>query len=548
MAKDKEEKADLSGVAKAKSEGAARRIKDRAGDIANTLEWLITAFALAFVFRAFVMEAFRIPTGSMADTLLGAHYRLRCTECGYKYCFGQTSFKPPAGQAQGRFARQEYSRCPNCGYFQAIPAGPGESASSGDRILVLKCIYQFVKPKQWDVLVFKNPLDPTENYIKRLVGRPGETVEIIDGDVYIDGLISRKPAKVQDELWMPVYDNDYQPARPEEPTFNGHAWQQPFNNAEGSNWLMDEENPTIFRLAEIPGRLHRLDYDTSLGNDFRTTYAYDDTSDYRFMPYCSDLMIRFWVSSGETNGLTGASLSKYGINYTGQVDFAGRMTISRVSDGNEQTLATKTIAPLTVDGAQRRPTLLRFANVDHQLVLEFGDELLIHDLGKGPQDAGARRIDSEPQVWILGEGNITLSHTAIFRDLYYTARSPNSNVMGRATEGNALALEKDQFFMLGDNSPRSEDGRWWASPGKGNNGRTYVEGIVPREYLVGKALFVYWPAGFKPFPKFPLALIPNVGEIRFIYGGSTPSTSLRTGDLTAGGSTPPVTGGTETGE
>ena len=66
----------------------------------------------------------------------------------------------------------------------------------------------------------------------------------------------------------------------------------------------------------------------------------------------------------------------------------------------------------------------------------------------------------------------------------------------------------------------SEDGRWWRSPGKGNNGKIYPEGIVPRDYLVGKALFVYWPAGFRPFPKFPLAIVPNIGEIRFIYGGS----------------------------
>jgi len=57
---------------------------------------------------------------------------------------------------------------------------------------------------------FRNPIEPSINYIKRLIGRPGETVEIIDGDIYIDGQISRKPAKVQEELWMPVYDNDYQ--------------------------------------------------------------------------------------------------------------------------------------------------------------------------------------------------------------------------------------------------------------------------------------------------------------------------------------------------
>ena len=64
--------------------------KDRAKEIANTFEWLITAFILAFVFRAFVMEAFRIPTGSMADTLHGAHFRLRCPQCAFKHHRGFT--------------------------------------------------------------------------------------------------------------------------------------------------------------------------------------------------------------------------------------------------------------------------------------------------------------------------------------------------------------------------------------------------------------------------------------------------------------------------
>ena len=65
---------------KADGQKAPPKKKDRAAEIANTFEWLITAFILAFVFRAFVMEAFRIPTGSMADTLMGAHFRLRCPE------------------------------------------------------------------------------------------------------------------------------------------------------------------------------------------------------------------------------------------------------------------------------------------------------------------------------------------------------------------------------------------------------------------------------------------------------------------------------------
>src|SRR5436853_4162611 len=54
-------------------------------NIKETIESILVAFILAFVFRAFVVEAFVIPSGSMAPTLLGAHMRYRCEECGYQF-------------------------------------------------------------------------------------------------------------------------------------------------------------------------------------------------------------------------------------------------------------------------------------------------------------------------------------------------------------------------------------------------------------------------------------------------------------------------------
>src|SRR3954468_19150144 len=51
----------------------------------ETIESILIAFILAFVVRAFVVEAFVIPTGSMATTLLGAHMRFRCQECGWRF-------------------------------------------------------------------------------------------------------------------------------------------------------------------------------------------------------------------------------------------------------------------------------------------------------------------------------------------------------------------------------------------------------------------------------------------------------------------------------
>src|SRR4030066_1568266 len=101
----------------------ASQKKDRAAEIANAFEWLITAFILACVFRAFVMEAFRIPTGSMADTLMGAHFRLRCRQCGYEYehgfvpnnYFDRNGRRLPEDTVPSGNAPLAITRCPNCG-------------------------------------------------------------------------------------------------------------------------------------------------------------------------------------------------------------------------------------------------------------------------------------------------------------------------------------------------------------------------------------------------------------------------------------------------
>jgi hypothetical protein len=141
-------------------------------------------------------------------------------------------------------------------------------------------------------------------------------------------------------------------------------------------------------------------------------------------------------------------------------------------------------------------------------------------------DAGPIREDVDPRVEIFGSGRLTLSHIAIFRDIHYTEppRYSSRSEGSRATKDHPFILEEDQFFVLGDNSPNSEDGRLWHKPGRANKGLSnYRTGTVPRDYLVGKALFVYWPSGFKPFAEFPFGIVPNVGRMRFIYGGSNGS-------------------------
>ena len=93
-------------------------------------EWvepIIIAVVLALIIRTFVVQAFKIPTGSMRPTLI-----------------------------------------------------------EGDRILVNKFIYKFTQPKRGDVIVFISPEDKKKDFIKRLVGLPNENIRISNGVILVN--------------------------------------------------------------------------------------------------------------------------------------------------------------------------------------------------------------------------------------------------------------------------------------------------------------------------------------------------------------------------
>ena len=114
--------------------------------IRDWMESIIIAFLLAMVIRAFVVQAFKIPTGSMRMTLI-----------------------------------------------------------EGDLILVNKFIYgakipftnlrlpALRQPKRGDVIVFIFPEDKKKDFIKRLVGLPGEIIEIKGGSIYVNGRAAAEP-------------------------------------------------------------------------------------------------------------------------------------------------------------------------------------------------------------------------------------------------------------------------------------------------------------------------------------------------------------------
>jgi hypothetical protein len=360
-----------------------------------------------------------------------------------------------------------------------------------------------------------------DNYIKRLIALPNETVELINGDVFINGKIARKPARVQKELWMPIFLQDYQPLEAaghfnervlQGEDANNKTWKPPFENEPNSLWQID--NKSVFTLSEKTDTPHTMVYVPDNPNDFRAFYGYNESSGYSFKPIVSDLMVSFYAKCDDPDGYVGASLEKYGVHYSARVEFDGAMVLTKTVNGETTPLRE----PMLSGGIETgRFEKFEFANVDQQLVFRWGDKRFTYDLSR---DEGFHPVNGHyekpPTVKIFAFGPSQIRHIGLYRDTFYMGEE---SISLRATEETPFTLASDEFFVCGDNSNNSLDARLWSAPGIGNNGHSYRVGTVPRDYMMGKAVMVYWSQAFRPAGELP-SMIPNLGNLKVISGGS----------------------------
>src|SRR5579871_2701921 len=129
------------------------------------------------LFRAVGAEPYGVPTGSMAPTLLGNHRAIACPRCGYPVFVGQQE------NDRGNSSYYRGAFCPNCDYADLgcdrVPV------CRGDQLMVNKYLFDLCRPNRWEMAVFRCPVESRKAYVKRVVGIPGETIEIRDGDIYI---------------------------------------------------------------------------------------------------------------------------------------------------------------------------------------------------------------------------------------------------------------------------------------------------------------------------------------------------------------------------
>jgi signal peptidase I len=122
------------------------KTEKKSGGIGETISVIVQALLLAVVIRSLLFQPFSIPSGSMRPTLLEGDY-LFVTKWAYGYSKHSLPFSPDI--FEGRIWGSE--------------------------------------PERGDVAVFKFPPDPSLDYIKRVIGLPGDTVQMKEGALYING-------------------------------------------------------------------------------------------------------------------------------------------------------------------------------------------------------------------------------------------------------------------------------------------------------------------------------------------------------------------------
>ncbi len=437
---------------------------------------IVGSLALALSLMSTLVEKFVIPTGAMAPTLHGAHADLTCENCGFDYSVSMSEWT--AGYA-GRPREAVPAVCPNCGQADSVPAS--DPILTGDRILVEK----ITSPQRWDLIVFKYPEEPSTNFIKRLVGLPGETLEIVGGDIFIDGKRLRKRPGTAVDMWLPVHDSRYV-AR--QPLPDGPRWEPAdksshWKHAEGQ-WAFagEDARPEVLSFS---GRLtDELAYN---GKDNDPPAPGDVSS-----PLVGDVKVECWIESFSGQGSFAFRWEFRNQRVTATVSPSGEVEISSASllageqmDAAEQKAVSGELAG---DVSERRH--LAFAFRDGQAYV-MQDGAAVASLLVGPDDIETAKVRlqraAEPcHVEIVASRcSVRFSRIALWKDVHYRNLDelPGLRFSGPFPQwgctDHPITLARDEHFTLGDNSARSKDSRFW--------------GTVASDQIIGVCRWIYWP-------------------------------------------------------
>jgi signal peptidase I len=449
------------------------------------LETLLLFLCAVLLFRAICVEPYGVPTGSMAPTLLGNHKAVICPRCGYLVRVGY-----PGDPADPHAVTPAGAACPNCSCpdlgLDAAPVCPG------DHVLVNKNLYDWRTPRRWEMAVFLSPVDESKVFVKRVVGLPGETVELRDGDVYVDHEIARKTLSELKALRIPVFDNNCQP-----PDGWAVRWQTRPDRGpvphDGPRLRLETEAVTDSYQWLVYRHTFAV---TDKARPVFDEYAYNGSDPARAPEPVHDFMVEFDLEIRSGDGWVALALND------GGSEVVAELPVGALKDGTH-------LSEWPVEGGagpvyRAAPTFGLRAGTTYHVDFAFADRRasLAVD-GRQPfapvdRPSLPRRDEVTRPARVGGMGvDAVVSNFRLFRDVHYTAA-------GRHGVAAPVRLGAGQYFVLGDNSPNSDDSRFWSDAA----GRPL---LVSEEGFLGKPFLLHHPARMADGPRV------DWGRVRWLH-------------------------------
>jgi len=361
-----------------------------------------------------VMPAF-VSGGSMAPVLLGAHRVWNCDGCQREFACNAESL-PTTGRD---------AICPHCGAANDPPLGRDVAPR---RLWIDRSAFAWRAPRRWEAVVFRSPDEPEMLCVKRVVGLPGEVVDLSAGDVLIDGQIARKDPRTAGRLAVEISGRESLDRWQSEPASAWRRTEEGFAclpEAEGASaWLTYQHAEPMLGAAEAATILD--------GSPL-------DQSESRRLNEVADGLLRFRLRADEGAKVSLRAGSR-GEQFEVHCDYdSGRVEL--LHEGRR-------VRQAELAGGSRNTNSLELIVADESVRL-LVDGRAVLDYAFRP-----RRAEDRGMTLAIGAsgGRIEVSDLEVFRDVYYT---PGSG--GRSQ----YRLGPGEYFVLGDNSAHSADSRGW---------------------------------------------------------------------------------------
>ncbi len=414
------------------------------------LRWVVGCGVLVLLVDTWLVEGLLAPvivaSGSMAPALLGPHRQWQCSGCQRTFNCGLESLPSPGAAAI----------CPNCGTENDVEAGQD---LRGDRVLIDRSAFYWRAPRRWEPVVFRCPDDARTLCVKRVVGLPGEKLQIRAGELVVDGTIATKDLATCRSMAVLVYDSPagdprWQPpqGQPWSPTADGYVHNE-----------KEKERPRRDRPARRPRNTpvdwlvyrHQQRFaGGAQGGLIMDESAYDQDESRTLNPV-TDVALRCQIQASGNGAVwlrarsqTDEFLVRVDVETgEGDLDHNGHRT-QLIEAGFEPFSRMATVELFVVDQCARLA-------LNGSLLVEFDYQ---PSTPSAVFSSGETPSRDEPLAIGAQGAQVEVRDLQVWRDVFYTDGP-------RGTAATQFELAPGEYCLLGDNSPHALDSRGWSPPG-----------------------------------------------------------------------------------